>query len=341
MIRDDVCRDCVETLWALIGAARAGDESSVRQTAAAAVAALHAARGDESHLLLHEVDGVIHANGRRLQLGVDVFAAAKGINTLLRSTRGGEVRFDASVDAETIAAWARCCAAGPAPAADADAGRHDPVASGSRRTRPTIPSDTHLRAVFLQHQLIASLTATGPVPPMLAKVVVQAVVDRLLALPAGLEPLTLLQADEERLRRSLYVAVLTVVFARVAGWPEERLADLGGAALLHDIGGMLDARRPAPAGFVWLLERGIDEFWLRSAIVARTWREDPGASVAEIAAGGAAVAALVRMAVEAEQLARGSLSRAAIAPTLRTRLRGKVPEAFLDVAHAAFACMPD
>src|SRR5689334_9384124 len=112
----DASSDCVKALWALVGAARAGDEAVVRQTAAAALAAVHAARGDESRLLLHDVEGAVHVNGRQLQLGVDVFAAANGISTLLRSARGGEVRFDASVDAEALEAWARGCAVPPAQA---------------------------------------------------------------------------------------------------------------------------------------------------------------------------------------------------------------------------------
>lgn len=107
----------------------------------------------------------------------------------------------------------------------------------------------------------------------------------------------LLQHDEALLRRSTAVAVLTVVFARRVGWPAELLADLGAAGLLHDLGSILDPALPGRASFHWLLERGDEDFWLRSALVARRWRDGSAASADQ--AGPLSVIAIVRMAAAA------------------------------------------
>ena len=69
------------------------------------------------------------------------------------------------------------------------------------------------------------------------------------------------------------VVLLAVVLARRIGWPDDQLAAVGAAALLHDLGAVLAPERPALAAFGWLLERSADDFWLRCALVARNWRE--------------------------------------------------------------------
>src|SRR5690606_1582927 len=121
--------------------------------------------------------------------------------------------------------------------------------------------DSRLRSVFLQHRLIAGLPSIAGVSAATAKLVIQGVVDRLLQVPGGLEPLMLLQQDEALLRRSTAVAVLSVVFARRVGWPVEKLADLGAAGLLHDLGAIIDPKSPGSASFHWLLLRGNEDFW--------------------------------------------------------------------------------
>jgi hypothetical protein len=182
-----------------------------------------------------------------------------------------------------------------------------------REPRTTVPgrprhdaeSGSALRSVFVQHCLIDRLPRLPGIAPVACKIVVQAVVERLLSVPGGLEPLMLLQRDEELLQRGTRVAVLAVVLARVAGWPDDRLAELGAAALLHDLGRLLDDARPGPAAFAWLLERGAEDFWLRCALVSRHWRDcEPGTDVA--GADGLGAAVLVRLAAEVERQLGGA-----------------------------------
>jgi hypothetical protein len=148
----------------------------------------------------------------------------------------------------------------------------EPIAPLRREPRGGGDADSRLRSVFLQHRLIAGLPAIPGVPPTTAKFVVEQIVERLLLVAGGLEPLMLLQRDEDLLARGTVEAVLAVVLARAAGWPEERLPDLGAAALLRDLGRVLDEGSPREAGFAWLLERGHDDFWLRCALAARQGR---------------------------------------------------------------------
>lgn len=132
-----------------------------------------------------------------------------------------------------------------------------------------LASDSRLQAVFLQHRLVAGLPPLRGVTPATAKFVLGQIVDRLLAVPGGLEPLMLLERDQRRLAGATSMAVLAVVLAHAAGWPSGHLPDLGAAALLAEIGPVLDERAPAAAAFRWLLDRGSDDFWLRCALVAR------------------------------------------------------------------------
>ncbi|MBL8752310.1 MAG: hypothetical protein JNK15_03335 [Planctomycetes bacterium] len=145
----------------------------------------------------------------------------------------------------------------------------EPIAALPPTPRVAADADSRLRSVFLQHQLVAGLPRLPGVAPTLAKFVVGQIVDRLLDVPGGLEPLMLLQRDPALLARSTAVAVYAVLFARAAGWPDERLADHGAAAMLHGLGRVLDDGAAARAGFAWLAARGCSDFWLRAALVAR------------------------------------------------------------------------
>ena len=357
MARDEAFRRCIAALWALMGAVRDRAGTHVDAAVETALRALAEARGGDHHVLLHEQDGAVHVNGRQLQLGVDVFVAAQGIAALLRTRGVGEILFDASVDHEGLEAWARCWAVDGKGLGDPEAelvrrgatGIHacrrssdgEPLLPLRRSSaRPDAP-DSHLRSVFLQHQLIAAIPASGLVPPTVAKVVVGAVVDRLLGVVGGMDPLTLLQSDPALLRRSLHTAVLAVVLCRVAGWPDHSLTDLGAAALLHDLGGVIDPAAPDRAAFGWLLEHGHDDFWLRSAIVARTWREDHGGELAEVSAGNGAAAALVRLAVEVERHACEDRAAAApLLPHLRAlAAKGTLPRELIEVVGEAFPAL--
>jgi len=347
-------QQCVTTLWSLLCSCRAGDAEALASTAAEASAALAAAEGPLRALHLAESGGVLHANGMPLPLDVSVFSAAQGLATLLRDLELDYICFDGGVDAGELTAWAERCAAvqrsggrptrrdatpiGPSVHDSARRVATEPLPPVRRREPSGGDTDSRLRSVFLQFHLMHGLGQHGPVPPGIAKVVVQAIVDRLLVVPGGLEPLVLLQQDPTLLRRSTEVAVLTVVFARVAGWPDDRLADLGGAALLHDLGSLLDPVRPGPAGFAWLLQRGTDDFWLRSALVSRWWRDDlvVGGADGLVSAG---AAPLVRLAAAvAACLARGD-DRASACARLRAGDEAPLADELVDVAEAALAAL--
>ncbi|MCR9245359.1 MAG: hypothetical protein NXI31_10025 [bacterium] len=362
MIGDELYRRCVTALWALIGSLRPPRRADAEEILEEALRALHAARGSESFILLHEIGSALHVNGRMLPMSVDVFAAAKGIATLLREQRVGEVMFDATVDGPALAAWAEAMAssapesgskpAGSAAAVSVNSGfgelsdssagitvsLRDDVTVGlslAAGERADDAPDSRLRSMFLQHHLIVAFGTSSWVPPHQAKVAIAAVVDRMLGLPGGMEPLMVLQREPELLYRSLHVAVLVVVMGRVVGFPEERLADLGAAALLHDIGQALDAEDPVRAGLVWLIERGGDDFWLNSAIVAGSWRREHGCSLAELGPGDSLQAALVRLAAAIERLTGSSPELDRVETGLRRAAeQGVLPRELVDLAVA-------
>ncbi|MFK7738942.1 MAG: hypothetical protein AB8H80_01365 [Planctomycetota bacterium] len=153
-----------------------------------------------------------------------------------------------------------------------------PVAPSEPSSSPDAerPVASRLTAMFVQQRLLAA-AATMPtelgIDPASSRLVLAAIVDRLLAMHGGQEAVMMLQDDEELLRRSVALAVLVTMLARRAGWPSERLVDVGAVALLHDVGCALDPQRPGPAAFRWLLRCGQDDFWLRCAIVARAWHD--------------------------------------------------------------------
>ncbi len=346
---------CVTTLWSLLCACRtAAGDAEIAAAAGEASAALDATEGPLRALHLAESGGVLHANGMPLPLEVGVFSAAQGLATLLRELELDYVCFDAGVGADELLAWAARCAAaqdaGDRPARPAavpigpsvhDSARRiagDPLPVVRRRDSDGADTDSRLRSVFLQFHLMHGLGRVGPVPPSLAKVVVQAIVDRLLATPGGLEPLVLLQQDPALLRRSTEIAVFAVLFARVAGWPDDRLADLGGAALLCELGSVLDPAHPGMAGFGWLLQCGADDFWLRSALVARWWRDDQVVGGADGLVG-AVGAAIVRLAAIAAASNTRDESVADLCQRLRAGAGQPLAAELIDVAEAALQAL--
>lgn len=208
----------------------------------------------------------------------------------------------------------------------------DALARSPCAPRALPDADSRLRSVFLQHRLIAGMAEVPAVHRTLAKFALEQIVDRLLAVPGGLEPLMLLQRDEALLARSTAVAVLTVVLARHAGWPEDRLSDLGSAALLRDLGLVLDESMPGRAGFGWLLGQGCDDFWLRCAMVARHARGDAGAigdAEGACAVVGLAAAIAELPEVDARADLRGALRR--------SRMASGLPASLVDLACRVFA----
>lgn len=276
MSGDEACRRCVAALWALVEAARGGSGEQRQAAAAHALAALCAVRGEQGFTIVHEAAGAIHVDGRLVSLGVDVFTAANGLVRLMQARGIGEILFERGVDVAALLAWADAFAADArSEAAAIQVGRRGPQSEpplqlGRQRATPEA-GDSRLRAVFLENQLMAAVE-DAPVPPTESRGIVHEVVEHLLATAGGLEPLTLLHKSPGHLRLSLQVAVIAAKMARVCGWPESRLGELAGVALLHDVGALVDPTLPASAGFHWLIERGTSDFWLRCAVVGSAWR---------------------------------------------------------------------
>jgi len=302
----------VVPLWSLLEACRAGSDAEQLEAASVAATAVREQRsqqadgvdGSESdQVTVALVDERLVIDGFPVVSGIDTFAATQGLMTILYEASVQRVQFAAGVAAEALRQWglsvARQAVAESAPDGICidlrENAASNEVVQPQSPPRPEVEeSDSRLRSVFLQHRLIAGLPAIAGVDATTAKLVIEGVVDRLLQVDGGLEPLMLLQQDEALLKRSTAVAVLSVVFARHIGWPVELLADLGVAGLLHDVGAILDPAAPGPAAFQWLLERGDGDFWLRSALVARRWRDGTTASTDQ--AGPLSVIAVVRMA---------------------------------------------
>ena len=279
-------RRCIAALWTLLETAGGRASSDLEPAAAAAEDAVSVAMGTESYLIVHENDGGIFVDGHLVSLAVDLFAAARGLVERMRAHGVGEILFDRSVGCEDLMRWARGFAAAPVgmPGPLSEERIHvglrgpaaEPVLRLGRQQAATEAGGSRLRAVYLESQLMAAVDERM-VPPGVARCVLHEVVDSLLSLRGGLEPLTLLQRDPGALRRALHVAIVTVHFGRLAGWPQDRSGELGAMALLHDVGSVVDPSHPAAAGMNWLLDRGTDDFWLRSALVAVGWREVDGA----------------------------------------------------------------
>ena len=295
----------VVTLWSLLEACRAGRPEEQLGIARELSQVL-----DTSRSVCLRVDhGRLVYDGVPASSDVDTLAATHGLLAFLRDVDLEWVEFSPEVTVDELCAWARRVVGGP------DAGAWPGgVATGFVAARAEGSVDSQLRSVFVQNHLVEAVRTVPGVDLAAGKAILQGVVDRLLQIPGGLEPLMLLQQDEALLQRSTSVAVLTVWMARRAGWPMGDLADLGVAGLLYDLGSILSTKEPAAAAFRWLLTRGDCDSWLRSAIVAGGWRRMP--SGAEPAA-----LTLVRMAIavasspgEDARSALCDIARAAAAP---------------------------
>lgn len=316
----------VHLLWSLLEACRAGSEHEQRQAADACATELAVAERASAGLHVERIDAQLVVDGCAAASGADAFAANHGLLAFLREAGVTGVWLAHLTEASALLVWARQVvrAALPDPG-KGGASTVDRGAAGgivTRTQRSSGPADllpqesvvhsrspepeSRLRSLYLQHRLLGGLPEMAGVDPATQKLVIQAVVDRLLQLPSGLEPLMLLQQDDALLQRSTAVAVLTVLFARRSGWPDDQLADLGAAGLLHDLGTVLDAENPSLSAFHWLLSRGDEDFWLRSALVARRFGQRTRAT--EDPAGPLAAVALVRLAAAAHESGDHGLS---------------------------------
>ncbi|MBL8730963.1 MAG: hypothetical protein JNN13_01165 [Planctomycetes bacterium] len=329
----------VVSLWQLLEAGRAGGPEFERASVAAEHSLATSASPGSLFVCLQVVAGALQVDGVAVPLDARMLPAVRGLLAALQGAHITTLRISREVRAEALVVAARRLLRivpdrddEPWPAGIEVQREHDEAAADEppplplqRGVEPHDLPDSRLQAVFLQHRLVAGLRRIPGLDPAVGKVAVQAVVERLLSTPGGLEPLMLLQQDPARLSRATAAAVLASAFGRVLGWPEHRLAELGVAALLQGVGEVLDEAHPGPAAFVWLLQRGADDLWLRAALVARGVDDALGAAIP---------AALARVAGDVlTALDRGALdlgaALAAAPPTGEPEL--------LDVLRAAFA----
>lgn len=341
MDSDEAFRQFAAALWALAGAVRKGSIAQRDAALATAVAALGAARGRDHFLIVHEADGSLHMNGRRLSYDSDTFEPASGLVRLFRLRGIGEVLFESDCDVAHLQPWITAFV-GAAGLDDLEAAGGGAIHVGSRDAQqaPPVPLarggapaavESRLGATFLVHTLVAALGPLPFVPPRIARLVVGALVDHLLA-HGGPEPLAALQGESLGLRRGLHVAVYAVLAARAVGWPEEHLAGLALAALLHRVGDALDPARPEAAGLCWMLGHGCDEVWLRGALVQRLWRIDHGSGLVSLPPDDDLGAAIVRCAVAVEIAARAGCDLDQVRQRLAAESRrGRFP---LEIAAA-------
>lgn len=311
MVVDDAAHaEAVVALWALLGAARAEPRARMPSLAAAARDAIGRARGGGggNHLLLAERAGSLLVDGRRLRPSLAGFAAARGVADCMRSCGVSEVLFDGDVDAESLWSWAVAMAAGTGDAAEPARGVHQSRADDARPSAPRGAaqgeSPSRLPAVFLQHRLRDALAGLPGIRPAGAMMALALVVERLQAERGGIELLQRLSSRPGQLDQALIVAVVAVLILRGIGWPSERLADAGVAALLHDYG-RGDAHE---SDWAELLLAGEGDHWLQWGIVARTWREASVERDGSWPLGAEALALLVRFAVVAASAAGGDVA---------------------------------
>lgn len=321
-------------LWELVVACRAGEPHA---TAAAERAALAFRATSAPWSRFAVVDGELLVDGDAVAASVATYATIRGLVGFLQEARMAAVSVASDVSTAALRDFVRQAVDGDRsvpmllPAGIEVAFGQRPVAAPAHATVPAQSST--LRATFVQHHLVRMLPVLPGVEPEVARLVVGATVDRLLAAEGGLECLLLLQEEDELLQSSIAVAVFTVLFARAAGWPEDVLADLGAAGLLHRIGDAAPLKSSSTSAFRWLAERGADDLWLRCALAADASAAGGAEAFPGVVPGGVAFVVAARCAVAA--LAEPAERREAA--WRRAFDEAGLPEPLVDVARAVFA----
>jgi hypothetical protein len=262
MSSDALHRRCVAALWRLVETTRAGSEAAVASAVAQATAAVREAMGQEPFLIVHERGGALHVDGRALAVDADLFQPARGLAAAMQRHGVGETLFDQGVAEADLRAWAVAFARGDAPPAEVER-VHSAVRTAQaapalplRRLASGAAADSRLRAVYVQHRLLEAVgDSAGPAP--LVRSALHGLVERLLELDRGLEPLAELQRRPGALALGLRRAVAAIVLGRVAGLADRSLATLGIAAL-----GTAVQLAAQPAG------TGDAGFWIRCSAIA-------------------------------------------------------------------------
>lgn len=236
MSSDALHRRCVAALWRLVEASRAGSAAAVAIAVAQATTAVREAMGLEPFLIVHERGGALHVDGRALAVDVDLFQPARGLAAAMQRHGVGETLFDQGVVEADLRAWAEAFTRGGEPqdaVARVHSARREPGAASplpARRSASGSPADSRLRAVYVQHRLLEAVGDSAG-PAALVRSALHGLVERLLELDGGLEPLAELQRRPGALALGLRRAVAAIVLGRLAGLADRSLATLGIAAL--------------------------------------------------------------------------------------------------------------
>lgn len=342
MTGDAPYRRLVNSLYVLMRTASIEGRGGHGLAAAATrcAAALHDALRGDNHFILQERSGALFANGVQLRLDVESYAAIEAVRDMLVQANIGELLLLPETTANDLIGLAVLAAGKTPAAADPERALQALGVHGlhaNTRTVQTSPSrpepargtasgNSHLRAVFVQNELLHAVDPRSPFAGRPARTVLTQVVDRLLLSPAGLEAVVALAGNTPVLAVAVHVCTAAALLAHTFGCPDPLVEQIAAAALLHDLGQALppDATPPPVRACRWLLRHGGNEpIWLRCAFVARTWAETSGSSLPEAMAAGSLTGALVRAAARFDELQRrGGAAVADAIATMRSEAAG-------------------
>jgi HD-GYP domain-containing protein (c-di-GMP phosphodiesterase class II) len=201
-------------------------------------------RQDGDHLYLADL---------RLKMDVEGYIGFTEVVDALRCRGVGGVRFLDEVNAQEVIAFARLWATADAAAVDAFRERlrvggvlnvaldlpvvHRSTAPLTRETQKAVAKRTYFRTLTAVAEVMESVKLKQAVGVKKSKRVVQGLVDLLLQDDATLLGLTTLRShDEYTYSHCVNVCILALTIGQRLGYERGALADLGVAALFHDVG---------------------------------------------------------------------------------------------------------
>lgn len=325
------------------------DADTLARAATACREALTAALAGESHFVLQERCGDLHANGHRLRMDLARLPVLAGMVQLFQRQGLAELLFTDAADAADLLQFARLCAEQVDDLASALQQRGVRGIFAGRRSEdgpplaaaPPLPDDeSSLRSLFCQSLLVQTLDPNGPVAGRAAKAILEVIAERLLREPRGLEPLLQLQADPGLLAHSVQVCLMAALLARSLGAADRLAEEVAIAGLLHASADPRAAadRIAAARACRALLQHGLGDLWLRAALTIRLLPEVRGGELAEACAEASWSAVVVRVADEFEHLRAATGGTAgALAGLARQVAEGALPAAAVAALDAALA----
>jgi hypothetical protein len=255
--RAELHRNLVFRLFVLMKTAAIHEHANVlfQESLAAFKSVLGALLEKENGLILEEKAGFLFANGVRVRLDVEGFAALKHMVQVFMQRNISGLVFDLGLaDAEVLSFLD--VFSHPAPDQDiveelsirgverihVIARRDDDRESeafNDQQPATGVP-ETYFKSIFVAKHLLEGVRQGGSVDMRAAKRVVQTIVDLILDDESTLLTLTgLREFDTSIFSHSVNVSVLSMILGQRIGIPRNLVGDLGTAALFHDIG-MLD-----------------------------------------------------------------------------------------------------